>query len=237
MSPRRLRARGRSRRARRGARRRDRSSRVGDLAQRALRERRERADLLDLVAEELDPQRLAAGRREHIDEPAADGELAALLDPLDALVAGRRELLGERLDARLVAGRDLEVAGRPTSGGSPSASAAADAQTRPPRCEHVERARPLADEVRRRLEARRPVDAAGREQRDLLVAEEPRGRLGGVARVGVLRRAARPGRGRAPRGARRARAAGPARRRARASAARAANSRRRSSARSRSTRL
>ena len=63
--------------------------RLVDGVQRALRERRERADLLDLVAEELDPQRLAAGRREDVDEPAAHGELAALLDALDALVARR----------------------------------------------------------------------------------------------------------------------------------------------------
>ena len=51
--------------------------------------------------------------------------------------------------------------------------------------EHVERSRPLADEVRRRLEAGAPADAAAREKRDLVVAEVPRGRFGDVPRVGV----------------------------------------------------
>jgi hypothetical protein len=57
-----------------------------DLAKSALRERREGADLLDLVTEELDPQRLAAGGREDVDQAAADGELPPLLDALDPLV-------------------------------------------------------------------------------------------------------------------------------------------------------
>ena len=52
--------------------------------------------------------------------------------------------------------------------------------------EDVERPRPLADEVRRRLEPRRVRDAAAREQRDAIGAEEPRGALGRVARVRVL---------------------------------------------------
>ena len=52
--------------------------------------------------------------------------------------------------------------------------------------EDVERAGPLADEVRRRLEARGVRDAAARKQRDALGAEEPRRALRRVARVGVL---------------------------------------------------
>src|SRR5439155_16753843 len=55
--------------------------RLVDLAQGTLGERREDADLLDLVAEELDPERLATGGRKDVDEPPAHGELAALLDP------------------------------------------------------------------------------------------------------------------------------------------------------------
>src|SRR5262249_3516447 len=54
-----------------------------ELPQRALGEGREGADLLDLVAEELDPERLASGCREDVDEAAPDGELAALLDAVD----------------------------------------------------------------------------------------------------------------------------------------------------------
>src|SRR6202035_35320 len=38
------------------------------------------AYLLDRVAEELDPQRVLLGRREHVEQPAADGELAAFAD-------------------------------------------------------------------------------------------------------------------------------------------------------------
>ena len=41
---------------------------VGDL---------EVADLLDRVAEELDPQRMLLGGREDVDDAAADGDLAA----------------------------------------------------------------------------------------------------------------------------------------------------------------
>ena len=69
--------------------------RLVDLAERALRERREGADALDLVAEQLDAERLAAGARKHIDEPTAHGDLATLFDALHALVSGERELLGE----------------------------------------------------------------------------------------------------------------------------------------------
>jgi hypothetical protein len=56
--------------------------------QRALCERRERADALDLVAEELDAERLATRRRIDVDDPAAERELAALLGLVDPLVAG-----------------------------------------------------------------------------------------------------------------------------------------------------
>ena len=84
-----------------------------DRMQRPLGEGRERAHLLDLVAVELDPERLAARGREDVDEPTADSELAALLGTLDALVARERELLGEarRGRARL----------RPRAGPAPAA--------------------------------------------------------------------------------------------------------------------
>ena len=158
-----------------------------DLAERALGERRERADLLDLVTEQLDAQRLTSRRREHVDEAAANGELAALLDPFDPLVARRREVLGECVDARLVAGRHLQ---RRRTGGERRQSLGDGGGRRadePAAFEHRERTGALADEVRRRLEPRPEPDAARREEADRVVAEEPRGRLGGVARVGVLR--------------------------------------------------
>ena len=159
-----------------------------DLPQRALGERRERADLLDLVAEELDPQRLAAGRREDVDQAAADGELPPLLDPLDALVPRR----GERARrATSMPGssprRDRSGAGRarrPAADGS--ASAAADAQTSPPRAS--------TSSARARSPTRCGGGSSPEPQRtprdgssaDLVVADEPAGCLGGVARVGVV---------------------------------------------------
>ena len=158
--------------------------------ERTLSEGREDTHLLDLVAEELDPQGLAAGRREDVDDAAADRELAPLLRPLDALVAGERQVLRHRLDARLLADRQPDRL-RPVErrrhalrecGGRRADEAAAG--------EDVECPSPLADEMRRRLEARAPVDAAARQQGDVLGTEEPPGRLGRVAGVRVLRQEA-----------------------------------------------
>ena len=56
---------------------------VGDL---------EVADLLDLVAPELDPQRVLLGRREDVEDAAAHREVAALLDQVGAGVARRDEV-------------------------------------------------------------------------------------------------------------------------------------------------
>ena len=50
----------------------------------------------------------------------------------------------------------------------------------------AEGAGPLADEVRRRLEAQLPAHAAARQVADALLAQEPAGGLGGVAGVRVL---------------------------------------------------
>ena len=154
--------------------------------QRALRERREGADRLDLVAEELDAERLAAGRREDVDQAAAHRELAAVVDALDALVAGERELLGEAFDADLEAGRELERLGPRRRRRQQLGDGVRRRAHEPAAGENGQRARPLADEVRRRLEPGLPADAARRHVADGLFAEEPRGRLGGVARVGVL---------------------------------------------------
>ncbi len=48
----------------------------------------EDADLLDLVAEEFDPQRVIFGRREDVEDAAAHRDLAAPLDQIDPGVAG-----------------------------------------------------------------------------------------------------------------------------------------------------
>ena len=155
--------------------------------QRALRERREGADRLDLVAEELDAERLAPGGREEIDEPAADGELAAVVDALDALVAGEGEHLGQPLDPDLPSGTQLERLGPRLRGRQPLRNRVCGRADEPAARQHVERTRPLAHEMRRRLQPRVPFDAAAGHEADTLLAEEPGGRLGGVARVRILR--------------------------------------------------
>ena len=182
-----------------------------DRVQRALREGREGADALDLVAEELDPQRLAAGGRVDVDDPAAERELAALLDAVDALVAGEREVLGERVDARLVADLEAQRLGPGRRRRHPLGERGRRGDDEPAAGEHVERAVALADEVRRRREARLPADAAARQQADVLGAEEPAGGLGEVARVAVLGHEHGERRARAARGAPRRPAAGQAR--------------------------
>ena len=54
--------------------------RVRERLERALGEQRVRREALDLVAEELDAQRRLAGRREDVDDVAADRHLAAIVD-------------------------------------------------------------------------------------------------------------------------------------------------------------
>ena len=83
--------------------------------QRALVGDREPADLLDRVAPELDPQRVVLGRREDVEDAAADGELAAPLDHVDAGVGGA----DERLDGR-PRGRRRRPAAAATGSSSPS---------------------------------------------------------------------------------------------------------------------
>ena len=62
------------------------------VAERALGEGREPAQRLDLVAEQVDPDGAVLGRREQVEQAAADRELAAVLDLVDALVAGGDEI-------------------------------------------------------------------------------------------------------------------------------------------------
>jgi len=53
--------------------------------------------------------------------------------------------------------------------------------------EDLQSARSLADEVRRRLQTAPPANSARCEEPDLVLAEEPAGGLGGIARLGVVR--------------------------------------------------
>ncbi len=62
------------------------------LAERALGEGGEPAQRLDLDVEQLDADRALLGRGVDVEQAAADRELAAVLDLVDALVAGRDEL-------------------------------------------------------------------------------------------------------------------------------------------------
>ena len=144
----------------------------GRRCERALRERREGAHLLDLVAEELDAKRLAAGGREDVDDPAADGELPALVDAVDPLVARERELLGEPVDARLVADAEVDGSGSRLERRQALGERARRRADEPARGEHVERAVALADEMWRRLEPRLVADAAAGKERD--AARAPR---------------------------------------------------------------
>ena len=122
------------------------------LAQRALGEGREPAHRLDLVAEQLDPHRPLLGRREDVEDAAADGELAPLLDLVDPLVAGRDEVVAERAEVDLLAARDGE-AGRAQRGVGDrlgERDGAGDDDRVGLRRERVEGVDPQADQVRRR---------------------------------------------------------------------------------------
>ena len=83
-----------------------------DLLEGALVGDREGADLLDVVAPELHPQRVLLGGREDVDDAAADGELAALLDQVDAGVRRVRQPAHDVVEVGGVAGR----AARPARG-------------------------------------------------------------------------------------------------------------------------
>ena len=87
---------------------------IAPLVHRALVGDGEAADLVDLVAEELHAQRVLLGRREDVDDAAAHGELATLLDQVDAGV--------RRTDQPADDVVELELLARTSSTGSRSAS-------------------------------------------------------------------------------------------------------------------
>jgi hypothetical protein len=160
---------------------------VRNGVKRTLRERGERSDLLDVVTEELDAQRLATGTREHVDEPAADRDLPALLDALDALVPGKRELLDEGVEVSRVLGRQTDRVGSLLRRRQALCERAGRDAHEPAGREHLESTGPLADEMRRGLQTRARADAAAREQRDGSGIDVPADRLGDVACLLVLR--------------------------------------------------
>ena len=79
-----------------------------DRLQGALVGDREGADLLDLVAPELHPQRVLLGRREDVDDAAADRELAALLDQVDPAVRRAGQPPYDVVEVGLVARHQLD---------------------------------------------------------------------------------------------------------------------------------
>ena len=79
---------------------------LGQLGQGALARHRERPDALDLVAPELDPDRVVLARREEVDQAAPDGHLAPALDHVGARVAGGDQPLQQLLELDPVAGGD-----------------------------------------------------------------------------------------------------------------------------------
>ena len=93
--------------------------RVG-VAEPALGERREPAERVDLDVEQVDARRAVLGRREDVEDPAADGELAAVLDLVDALVAGGDQVAGDLVEVEQVALADRERRRAAARGRGPS---------------------------------------------------------------------------------------------------------------------
>ena len=143
------------------------------LAERPLGEDRETTYRLDLVAEQVDPDRLLLGRGVDVEDPATNGELAALLDLIGALVAGVGEQQGDVVEVDALASVERERLG-PQLGvrdllGQRDRAGDDDGA----RLGHrVHRRDPQSGQVRRRVEVgleRRParridMDRAGREE-------------------------------------------------------------------------
>ena len=82
-----------------------------DLVAGAGRVQVEVADRLDGIAEKLHADSLPGPGREDVDDPAAAGELALLVDLVDRFVAGRHQPLGQAVHAQLAAGLDRQPPG------------------------------------------------------------------------------------------------------------------------------
>ena len=76
----------------------------GQLGQGPLAGHGEGPDALDLVAPQLDPDRVVLAGREEVDQAAPDGDLAPALDHVGAGVAGRDQPLQQLLEVDPVAG-------------------------------------------------------------------------------------------------------------------------------------
>ena len=77
---------------------------------RALRVRVEGPDAVDFLVEQVESERRGAAGRKQVDDRAADGELAGLVNLLGCLVAGVFETAAEGIDDELLAGRQCKAA-------------------------------------------------------------------------------------------------------------------------------
>ena len=151
---------------------------VVEVAQRALREGGERGEPLEAVAEELRADRLAAGRREDVDETAAHRELAALLHRVDALVSSVGQLAGQLVEGPVLAEAKLDRARPHRLGREPLDERVRRDRDEASGGERVERPRPLTRQVRGRIEAGAVRGAAGGHEGHGLALKERRRRLG-----------------------------------------------------------
>ena len=157
------------------------------LAERALGEGREPADRLDLVAEQLQPRGPVLGRAEDVEDAAADRELAAVLDLVDALVAGLDQQLGDVAEVDLLAAVKDEArrAQRGVGDRLGERDGAGDDDRRLVAVrrlggERIERPDPQPDQVRRRRQVRLVAGAARR------VVADPARRQVGAERAGEV---------------------------------------------------
>ena len=167
------------------------------VLERALRERRRPRS--DSISSPNRSTRIGAvlGRGEQIQQAAADRELAAVLDLVDALVAGRDEVASGLVEVHQLALASVKPCGRSDGSGTFSESATALTTTTGAGRfgvaggssvrlqQRVERGDPLADQVRRRRQMRLVGDAAARVVADL-ARREPRAQAGGEVTRGAV---------------------------------------------------
>jgi hypothetical protein len=151
---------------------------VVEVAQRALGEDGEGGQALQAVAEELGPHRLAAGRGEDVDEAAAHRELAPLLDGVGALVAGVRQLAGERVERPLLADAQLDRGGPGGRRRQPLHEGVGRDRDEAAGGQRVQGPGPLSGEVRGRVEPGAVRGSPRRHERHRLAGQIDGRRLG-----------------------------------------------------------
>ncbi len=166
-----------------------------ELAERTLGEDRERTDRLDLDVEQVDADRVVLGRREDVEDPAADRELPAVADLVDALVAAADQVLGAVVEVEQLADLQQEPVGTQLRVGHRLRQC--DRRGDDDRGllvrtvalgvgeQRVERRHAHADEVRRRVELRLVGDPARRVEADRSRVQ-PRAQVAGQLAGGLV---------------------------------------------------